>query len=206
MCAIAIGITHAPNEYVVEVEPASDDWGDKFSHAPHSSSDYVRQQRSVDMEDETGGIKELRDAADRGKEAIAERDLLKREVAFMKAGVDTDSKAGQLLFKAYDGELDTESIKSEWQELAPSPDPVSEPEPAKEAITETDVKVMEERKVLADESVSVEATTQSPYEQGFQEFKKAYDAGTPKEDSAARFVHTVLEAAGQNDERVLSDR
>ena len=62
------------------------------------------------MEDETGGIKELRDAADRGKEAIAERDLLKREVAFMKAGVDTDSKAGQLLFKAYDGELDTESI------------------------------------------------------------------------------------------------
>ena len=157
------------------------------------------------MEDETGGIKELRDAADRGKEAIAERDQLKREVAFMKAGVDTDSKAGQLLFKAYDGELDADSIKSEWQELAPSPDPVVEPEPAKEIVDETDVKVMEERKLLADESVSVEATTQSPYEQGFQEFKKAYDAGSPKEDSAARFVHTVLEAASQNDERVLSD-
>ena len=158
------------------------------------------------MEDETGGIKELRDAADRGKEAIAERDLLKREVAFMKAGVDTDSKAGQLLFKAYDGELDTDSIKSEWQELAPSPDPVVEPEPAKEIVNETDVKVMEERKLLADESVSVEASTQSPYEQGFQEFKKAYDAGTPKEDSAARFVHTGLEAASQGDERVFSDR
>tara|TARA_B100000287_G_scaffold271126_1_gene255281 strand:- start:42 stop:518 length:477 start_codon:yes stop_codon:yes gene_type:complete len=158
------------------------------------------------MEDETGGIKELRDAADRGKEAIAERDLLKREVAFMKAGVDTDSKAGQLLFKAYDGELDTDSIKSEWQELAPSPDPVIEPEPAKEAITETDVKVMEERKVLADESVSVEATTQSPYEQGFQEFKTAYDAGMSKEDSAARYVHTVLEAAGKGDERVIDRR
>ena len=158
------------------------------------------------MEDETGGIKELRDAADRGKEAIAERDLLKREVAFMKAGVDTDSKAGQLLFKAYDGELDTDSIKSEWQELAPSPDPVAEPEPAKEVITETDVKVMEERKVLADESVSVEATTQSPYEQGFQEFKTAYDAGMSKEDSAARYVHTVLEAAGKGDERVIDRR
>ena len=157
------------------------------------------------MADETGGIKELRDAADRGKEAIAERDLLKREMAFMKAGVDTDSKAGQLLFKAYDGELDADSIKTEWQELAPTPVPVEEPEPAKEVVTETDVKVMEERKVLADESVPVETNTQSPYEQGFQEFQKAYDSGRPKDESAARFVHTVLEAAGQGDERVVSD-
>ena len=158
------------------------------------------------MADETGGIKELRDAADRGKEAIAERDQLKREIAFMKAGVDTDSKAGQLLFKAYDGELDTESIKAEWQELAPTPVPVVEPEPAQETVTEADTQVAEQRQALAEDNVPVEATTQSPYDKGFQEFKEMYDAGSPKEDSAARFVHTVLEAASQNDERVLSDR
>ena len=158
------------------------------------------------MEDEeTGGIKELRDAADRGKEAIQERDQLKREVAFMKAGVDTDSKAGQLLFKAYDGELDTESIKADWEALVPAVIPVAEPEQPQENVNQIDTQVSEQRQALADESVPVEATTQSPYEQGFQEFKKAYDAGTPKEDSAARFVHTVLEAAGQGDERVLSD-
>ena len=40
------------------------------------------------MVDETGGIKELRDAADRGREAIQERDQLKREMAFIKAGVE----------------------------------------------------------------------------------------------------------------------
>ena len=155
---------------------------------------------------DTGGIKELRDAADRGREAIQERDQLKREMAFLKAGVDTDSKAGQLLFKAYDGELDTESIQAEWQELAPTPSPVVKPEQAQETVSEADTRVADQRQALAEDSVSVESTTQSPYEQGFQEFKKAYDAGTPKEDSAARFVHTVLEAAGQGDERVLSDR
>jgi hypothetical protein len=154
---------------------------------------------------DTGGIKELRDAADRGREAIQERDQLKREMAFMKAGVDTDSKAGQLLFKAYDGELDTEAIQAEWQELAPTPSPVVEPEQAQETVNETDTQVSQQRQALAEDSVSVEASTQSPYEQGFQEFKTAYDAGRSKEDSAARFVHTVLEAAGKGDERVISD-
>jgi len=157
------------------------------------------------MADETGGIKELRDAADRGREAIQERDQLKREMAFMKAGVDTDSKAGQLLFKAYDGELETESIQAEWQELVPTPVPVEEPEPAQDTVNETDTQVSQQRQALAEDSVSVEATTQSPYEQGFQEFQKSYDSGRPKDESAARFVHTVLEAAGQGDERVVSD-
>ena len=155
---------------------------------------------------DTGGIKELRDAADRGREAIQERDQLKREMAFMKAGVDTDSKAGQLLFKAYDGELETESIQAEWQELVPTSAPVVEPEQAQDNVNETDTKVAEQRQALAEDSVSVEASTQSPYEQGFQEFKTAYDSGRSKEDSAAKFVHTILEAASQGDERVVSGR
>ena len=63
---------------------------------------------------EPGSIKELRDAADRGKKATQELDAMKREMAFLKAGVDTDTKAGQLLYKAYDGELVTEAIQAEW--------------------------------------------------------------------------------------------
>jgi hypothetical protein len=157
------------------------------------------------MADETSGIKELRDAAERGRQASQELEEMKREMAFMKAGVDTDSKAGQLLFKAYDGELETESIQAEWQELVPTPVPVEEPEPAQDTVNETDTQVSQQRQALAEDSVSVEATTQSPYEQGFQEFQKSYDSGRPKDESAARFVHTVLEAAGQGDERVVSD-
>ena len=71
--------------------------------------------------------------------------------------------------------------------------------------TTRDVAGVQEREALAGDSVSPEVNTQSPYEQGFQEFKTAYDAGRSKEDSAARFVHTVLEAAGQGDERVYDN-
>ena len=152
---------------------------------------------------EPGSIKELRDAADRGKKASQELDSMKREMAFLKAGVDTDTKVGQLLYKAYDGELDTESIQAEWSELAPAAaTPPSEPD------TTDDARVSSERQALAGDSVPPENQTESPYDAGHREFKEMMDAGRPKEDSAARFVHTVLEAAGgaNPDPRVISDR
>ena len=154
---------------------------------------------------EPAGIKELRDAADRGKKASQELDAMKREMAFLKAGVDTDTKAGQLLYKAYDGELDTESIQAEWSELVPA---AAAPPPEPETVDATDTQVAEQRRELAGDSVPPGTQTESPYDAGHREFKEMLDAGRPKEDSAARFVHTVLEAAGGDnpDSRVLSER
>ena len=136
---------------------------------------------------EPGSIKELRDAADRGKKATQELDAMKREMAFLKAGVDTDTKAGQLLYKAYDGELVTESIQAEWAELSPG-------------------EVAQQRQDLAGDAIPPENQTENPYDAGHRAFKEALDAGRPHEDSAARFVHTVLEAAGGGDpdQRVVS--
>ena len=156
----------------------------------------------LDIED-SGGIKDLREAAERGRKATQELDDIKREMAFIKAGVDTESKAGQLLYKAYDGELETELIQAEASELGILKGDVQAP--PQDSPTE-DVAGIQEREALAGDSVSPEVNTQSPYEQGFQEFQKAYDAGRSKEDSAAKFVHTVLEAASQGDERVVSGR
>ena len=153
---------------------------------------------------EPGSIKELRDAADRGKKASQELDAMKREMAFLKAGVDTDTKAGQLLYKAYDGDLETAAIQAEWSELVPA---AAAPPPA-ETVDATDTQVAEQRRDLAGDSVPPENQTESPYDAGHREFRTMMDEGRPKEDSAARFVHTVLEAAGgaDPDQRVLSDR
>ena len=152
---------------------------------------------------EPGGIKELRDAAERGKKATQELDAMKREMAFLKAGVDTDTKAGQLLYKAYDGELETELIQAEWQELVPG---AAVPPPEPETVDATDTQVAEQRRDLAGDSVPPENQTENPYDAGHRAFKEALDAGRPHEDSAARFVHTVLEAAGGGDpdQRVVS--
>ena len=154
---------------------------------------------------EPAGIKELRDAADRGKKATQELDAMKREMAFLKAGVDTDTKAGQLLYKAYDGELETEAIQAEWSELVPG---TAAPPPEPETVDATATQVAEQRRELAGDSVPPGTQTESPYDAGHREFKAMMDAGRPKEDSAARFIHTVLEAAGGNspDQRVLTDR
>ena len=152
---------------------------------------------------EPGSIKELRDAADRGKKASQELDSMKREMAFLKAGVDTDTKVGQLLYKAYEGELETDAIRAEWSELVPTA-----ASPTSGSDTTDDARVSRERQDLAGDSVPPENQTESPYDAGHREFKTMMDEGRPKEDSAARFVHTVLEAAGgaTPDPRVVSDR
>ena len=153
---------------------------------------------------EPGSIKDLRDAADRGKKASQELDAMKREMAFLKAGVDTDTKAGQLLYKAYDGDLETAAIQAEWSELVPAA--AAPPEP--ETVDATDTQVEQQRQELAGDHVPPENQTENPYDAGHRAFKEMVDAGRPTEDSAARFIHTVLEAAGGDnpDQRVLTDR
>ena len=145
-------------------------------------------------------IKDLREAAERGRKASSELDAMKREMAFLKAGVDLEKKAGQLLMKAYDGDLEPELIRAEAEELGAvmgaAPTPVAE---AQEIDTST-----AERQALVQDSVAPEATTESPYDRGHREFQDMLNEGRPKEDAAARFVHTVLEAAGQGDERVTN--
>ena len=149
---------------------------------------------------ENTSIKDLREAAERGRKASSELDAMKREMAFLKAGVDLEKKAGQLLMKAYDGDLEPELIRAEAEELGAitgaAPTPVTE---AQEIDTST-----AERQALVQDSVAPEATTESPYDRGHREFQDMINEGRPKEDAAARFVHTVLEAAGQGDERVTN--
>jgi len=161
-----------------------------------------------DIQDEgTGGIKELRDAAERGKKASQELDSMKREMAFLKAGVDTDSKAGQLLFKAYDGELDTDLLRLEAEELGILRDTQTAPTPTTDN-DNVDRQRVEERRALAGDNVPPESQTESPYDAGHRQFQEMMEQGRPKDESAAHFIHTVLEAAGgaDPDPRVVSGR
>ncbi len=50
--------------------------------------------------------------------AQAERDQLQRELAMMKAGVDTSSPLGQMFAKSYDGETDVEAVRAEYSRIA----------------------------------------------------------------------------------------
>lgn len=68
---------------------------------------------------EGAGLPQVREAYNRERARaaeletqLAEAQAAQRENAFLRAGVDLDSKAGSLVAKAYDGELDTEAIRT----------------------------------------------------------------------------------------------
>ena len=71
-----------------------------------------------EQEDDTPTIKLLRSQLKESKGAAKANAAAQRELAFLKAGVDTSTKAGALLLKAYDGDLsDIEALQNEAKEL-----------------------------------------------------------------------------------------
>ena len=56
--------------------------------------------------------RDLEEQAAQAKQAAAEAEAAKRELAFLKAGIDLDSPGGKLLAKAYDGAPTVEAIKA----------------------------------------------------------------------------------------------
>jgi len=54
--------------------------------------------------------RKLQDDLEAAQKASGEGDLVKRENAFLKAGIDIDKGVGKLYFKGYDGELTREAI------------------------------------------------------------------------------------------------
>jgi len=70
------------------------------------------------------GIASLRAAADKGKKLEPENASLKREVAFLRAGIDPDDSKLGYFYRGYDGELKPDAIKAAAIEagfLAPPP-------------------------------------------------------------------------------------
>lgn len=60
---------------------------------------------------------ELRKAADRGRQAVAEAEALKRENAFLRAGIDIEAPEAKYFYKGYEGELTADAIKAEAETL-----------------------------------------------------------------------------------------
>lgn len=156
-----------------------------------------------DLEAENGGqndnLKDLRRAADEGRAAKAEAAKLQRELAFAKAGVDTDSKLGQMLFKTYEGDLDVEAIKAEAAEIGigqPAPTPPAE-DPAERAQTR-------ERSNLASEVGTPHSHEANPYTLAESAFKEAKRNGDPTDIAFGAALAHIFEAAQRGDSRVIA--
>lgn len=82
--------------------------------------------------------------ASKADDAVAEATEARKELAFVKAGIDTDSKIGKLMLRSYDGEMTVEAITTEAVELGIMSLPATDPETTSAEQASTD-----ERAVLA---------------------------------------------------------
>lgn len=163
----------------------------------------VDNQPDVDEEDVHPDVKRQREHIKNLEDKLKNQETLERELAFLKAGVDTDSKAGQLLFKAYDGDLEPDAIRSEAAELGLMEPPKAEEDeiPAEEREA-TDVR----GSVATGAAPGADDRTENPRATALREGQKILEEGASREDAIGH-AFAVLAEAGyrENDRRVIYD-
>ena len=152
----------------------------------------------------------LRKAAEDGKAARAEAEALKREVAFMKAGVDTGSKLGQLLLKTYEGELDPEAIQAEWIDIAPAK-VVSEKLEEQETETPADPEDLRRQQVRSElHSGSAtddlgELDDRSAKTRAWDKYTEERKSGVPRDLAARAYFGEMIQSAAGGDGTAIFD-
>jgi hypothetical protein len=159
---------------------------------------------------ENPNIRQLREQAKAGREATAANEALQREVAFLKAGIDTDSKLGKLLFRSYEGDLtDIETLKAEATELGAIKvvEQTTEGGESGEAGGESEGSQeptgSSERRDLASGATVTDNQEVDPNQVAHQAFESAMSRGETWETAAGEMFHSLAEAAAAGDRRVV---
>lgn len=149
-------------------------------------------------------IKALREKAKAGDAAAAERDQLRKELLFAKAGVDTESKLGSMLFKTFEGD-DVEALKAEWSELAPTPSSEPTPDPGDSKGLEQQQQIREDLTSTGTPSGDEPPETKHPYDVAYEKFHDR-ESGMPMAQRQEQALAHVLESFVKGDTRVMFDR
>lgn len=154
------------------------------------------------------GMKALRQAADEGKAAKREAAAAQRELALVKAGIDTDTPLGKMFSTAYDGDLTSDAIKAAAAEVglvkapeAPVPPPT--PTPAGVASVDDAQQGSERRNLGAGSEPPAGAVDEDPRTAGLKDFDQAMQDGKRREDASIGWFGRVVSAGASGDERVI---
>lgn len=143
-------------------------------------------------------LKELRKLADKGREA----ERLQRELAFAKAGIDTDSKLGKMFFMTYDGDLDKAAILKEAEDipgLLMKSEPTTPPVASAPKTDETDVRLG-----LAGAAAPSNALPdENPFITAMNRFNEERQSGVAPELAFGAALEVVLGAHAAGDARVI---
>lgn len=136
--------------------------------------------------------------------------LLEKENAFLKAGIDTETPLGALLFQAYDGPLEADAIRDAWGKVAPAPAPPAEgTPPASEASTppaDADQQAFqEERRRLAAGGTGDDGTSpdRDPRKVAIEDANRLMAEGKSRDEALAEAFSSIAGAAAAGDSRVI---
>jgi len=153
------------------------------------------------MTDNDENLKVLREKADRADQADADATAARCELAFVRAGIDTDKGPGKLLFQSYQGEPTAEAVLAaakeygiEPQATTPPPAAPTPPAPIDDAAAAT---ALAARQQLADlDAAAPPPGTQVPtMDQAYEEFQAQRRRGVPEENARAGVIDTLVTRA-----------
>ena len=144
----------------------------------------------------------LRAAAEAGKAAEKRAAELEKQLLFAKAGVDTDTKIGKMLFNSWDGDVaDVAALRAEAIEVgAIKSDGEAQQQPGQADASQQDF-----RNTLTGGQAAggQDDPGPEPYEQMLRDFHQDRQNGMRRVDAAEKAVATVLKKAAEGDKRVL---
>lgn len=131
------------------------------------------------------------------EEANTRAAVAERRAAFLEAGVDVNSATGKLLVKGYDGPIEVEAIRTEWQSLTPAA-PTDSDEPTPEELQAANAR----RTLAAGNDAAPPVPAEDPYTAAMGVYQQSRDAGHRIEYAEASYVAKLFEAANAGDPRV----
>lgn len=161
-----------------------------------ADDDVTQDDQQDEAPREDANLKRLREKA-------AKADAVERELLFVKAGIDTDSRLGKLALAGYDGDLTVDAVKAFAAEIGVT-GTVASP-PAVE-ISDDERALAQDRAVLAGGRTDpAEDRGENPIVAGLQAFNARMQRGSTREHASGEFYDRIFDAAAKGDARTLYD-
>lgn len=152
---------------------------------------------NLESDDAPDHIKKLRAEAEQAKALQKELEAKERQIAFLQAGVDTNSKLGQMLMKTYEGEMSTDAIRAEAIEIGLF---AADDSGADEVVSEDEVQYQDARnKLAAGATARFEPASVSATDAAFIQYNDARREGLSTADAQDLAFASFISAGARGD-------
>lgn len=159
-------------------------------------------------------LREAREAARRQRARANELETdaartadVERELAFVKAGVDTDSEMGKIFARGYDGELTKEAITAAVAGMnlsaAVAPEQPADAQPEDTVLEPGEADLLTGAETLSGQAPNSDPPPADPYQEAAKVFNSATEDGMPSDEALGLSFNSLANAAAAGDKRVV---